>query len=223
MVAKQLLEGLVVLSKMDPPKLHRDLKMENVVVKNDVRGSWDVRIVDYGFMIDATPEVVQGKCEHKGTQGNRPPEVLEYTFDSYGTAWAWDVYGVGAIVLAMATGVDPHTFVVGTAQFVSQHMKCEKHDDFILRHVQTGVLFPWTTDMKGTCSITKVGTTEGAFSIMKWLKLIAEEHNRVLPRKEMFKDFLGKYGEILASMLHIDPRKRPHPQVLLAKFNAVDS
>mmetsp|Transcript_90811 Transcript_90811/g.257122 ORF Transcript_90811/g.257122 Transcript_90811/m.257122 type:complete len:124 (-) Transcript_90811:68-439(-) len=122
----------------------------------------------------------------------------------------------------MATGVDPRTFVMGTEIYVRQKMECKKIDSHLQDHLNTGILFPWQVDTTGTCSIANVDATKDSFSIMEWLDLIAMEKNGVLPTKGMFKVFFEKYGQILASMLHFDPLQRPHPQVLLDGFTALD-
>ena len=95
----QFCEILACLHRMDPPRIYRDLKPSNIIVKSD--GTYS--IVDYGA-VRAFREGAAEDTHRLGTDGYAAPE-------QYG-GWEQsdvrtDVYGIGAVLHSMVTGKPP--------------------------------------------------------------------------------------------------------------------
>ena len=95
----QFCEILQGLHSMDPPRIYRDFKPSNIIVKKD--GTYAV--VDYGA-VRAFREGASQDTHRLGTEGYAAPE-------QYG-GWEQsdvrtDVYGIGAVLHSMITGKPP--------------------------------------------------------------------------------------------------------------------
>mmetsp|Transcript_28994 Transcript_28994/g.77458 ORF Transcript_28994/g.77458 Transcript_28994/m.77458 type:complete len:512 (-) Transcript_28994:777-2312(-) len=103
-VIAQLLQGLRFLQKQDPPIVHHDLKLENIVYQQ--RGDdLFIKIIDWGGALTGTVEDQQGGYAY--TASYKPPEV------QYGLAiaepwWSYDIYSSGIVYLLMlCPGITP--------------------------------------------------------------------------------------------------------------------
>jgi serine/threonine protein kinase len=78
----QILEGVNHLHKQNPPLIHRDLKLANILLKKSDQKEFCVKIADFGLIaIHDFPE--KSNTEDKGTTKYMAPEVRDskkYTF-----------------------------------------------------------------------------------------------------------------------------------------------
>jgi len=245
---KQLLEGLLVLSSMNPPRVHGDLHLETVVAEVDAESVW-LHISDYFFMKEATPEMLTSPAERPGTgsTNNVPPEALRNT--EYKTATAFDSYSVGGMTLAMATGADTDKLVAELYKMLKAWLPIlhtdevsELRPDFIAEFKQEFVDVDFTDSadfeeskhseelQAGIFFPIHPKSEKKVFTPHWWLKFAAAIvfHNN---RKPFFPVFarlwsnFGNFNTVLESLLHDDPEKRPTPQVLLQEeiFSSPDS
>jgi eukaryotic-like serine/threonine-protein kinase len=96
-VIAQIAAGLAVAHDQDPPVLHRDLTMDNILVGYDGTGL-RIRISDFGLARHADP--FTGLASAQGTYAFMAPEVLR----DLGYSCASDVWSVGVIAYLMLTG-----------------------------------------------------------------------------------------------------------------------
>lgn len=96
-VVAQIAAGLAVAHAQDPPVLHRDLTMDNILVGYDGDGL-RIRISDFGLAKHADP--FTGLASAQGTYAFMAPEVLR----DMGYSCASDVWSVGVIAYLMLTG-----------------------------------------------------------------------------------------------------------------------
>lgn len=94
-ILEGLIDALAYLHDLNPPVIHRDVKPGNVVLRQDGH-LW---LVDFGSVRDALVDSRQSTVV--GTYGYMAPEQLRGQ-----SSPASDLYGVGATVAAVATGVD---------------------------------------------------------------------------------------------------------------------
>jgi serine/threonine protein kinase len=96
-VARKLLSALVYMH--DQNIIHRDLKLENIMMTSIDEES-DVKIADFGFAAEMTPENMSIFC---GSPGYVAPEILKkLPYDA-----KVDVYGVGIIIYIVLSGNSP--------------------------------------------------------------------------------------------------------------------
>jgi serine/threonine protein kinase len=96
-LARKLLSALAYMH--DQNIIHRDLKLENIMMTS-VDEESDVKIVDFGFAAEMTPENMKIFC---GSPGYVAPEILKkLPYDAKA-----DVYGVGIIVYIILSGNSP--------------------------------------------------------------------------------------------------------------------
>eukprot|EP00347_Sterkiella_histriomuscorum_P022236 403331192 len=78
--------------------VHRDLKLENVLLNSIEEGEFEIRIADYGLACEILPGTLNyQKC---GTPSYIAPEVLDGT----GYTTKSDLFGVGSIMYNLITG-----------------------------------------------------------------------------------------------------------------------
>ncbi len=97
--------------------LHRDLKPANVIV--DDHGT--VRVLDFGLALDTNArERLTLTAEILGTPAFMAPEQIDPELTGSGVGPATDVWGLGAVLYALVTGVPPFVArdALGTMQLV---------------------------------------------------------------------------------------------------------
>ncbi|MER7892132.1 serine/threonine-protein kinase [Micromonospora sp. NPDC094482] len=100
-VAEQIAAGLTVAHDQDPPILHRDLTLANILVGYDGSGM-RIRISDFGLAKRADPFTMLASAQ--GTFAFMAPEVLRRE----GYSRASDVWSVGTIAYLLLTGRLPY-------------------------------------------------------------------------------------------------------------------
>jgi hypothetical protein len=99
-VLAELADILVYLHGLSPPVVHRDIKLKNVMRRSDGR----LVLIDFGAVRESIE--VQGGSTVAGTFGYMAPEQLA----GHATP-ASDVYGLGALAIALLTRRDPATLL----------------------------------------------------------------------------------------------------------------
>jgi serine/threonine protein kinase len=99
-IALQVLHILNYLHKLTPPVIHRDIKPQNIIRRNDGK----VYLVDFGAVQDVYRNTLTRGGTFVGTYGYMPPEQFRghVTFAS-------DLYSLGATLLFLLTGRSPDT------------------------------------------------------------------------------------------------------------------
>ncbi|MBD2234331.1 serine/threonine protein kinase [Phormidium tenue] len=99
-IAKDLLDILEYLYRLQPPVIHRDIKPSNVLLKNRSGNSpGEVYLIDFGSVQTAAHG---GTVTVVGTYGYMPPEQFGGR-----SLPASDLYGVGMTLIYLATGQHP--------------------------------------------------------------------------------------------------------------------
>jgi serine/threonine protein kinase len=107
-----LLDILSYLHSLSPPVIHRDLKPANVILTAD-----GPALIDFGSVRDALRDADLGGSTVAGTFGYMAPEQF------HGDATpATDLYGLGALAVALLTRKAPHTI-----QDVQQRIQWRAH------------------------------------------------------------------------------------------------
>ena len=99
-IVEGLLPTLAYLHSRSPPVIHRDIKPANVIQTPE--GRW--MLVDFGAVRDALRDAQLGGSTVAGTFGYMAPE--QYMGDA---TPASDLYGLGALAVALLTRREPHT------------------------------------------------------------------------------------------------------------------
>ena len=78
--------------------VHRDIKLENVLVNNKQGDQYDIRVADFGLAVFTyANELLFGKC---GTPGYVAPEILR----GQGYSYKCDVFSLGSLFFSLLTG-----------------------------------------------------------------------------------------------------------------------
>jgi serine/threonine protein kinase len=101
--------------------MHRDIKLENVLIGNDAQGNRTAILADYGLARKMTTDTVDDQC---GSVGFVAPEVFQ---KPYGLAA--DIYSIGCVAFTILTarmpfGNDPEHIgkrnATGDVRFLSE-------------------------------------------------------------------------------------------------------
>lgn len=85
-----LLKGMLYLSSLDPPVMHRDLHLKNVVVEEN-----EAKIIDFDWAANATEPVRRRSFPSSPPEAHvRPSKAVKYSAEE---AWAYDVWAFGII------------------------------------------------------------------------------------------------------------------------------
>jgi len=97
LLIREMAKGLRYLEKVH--FLHRDLKPENVMVKDNKDGGFDLKFIDFGFMV-----LRKKKDVRAGSRPFMPPEQQKsYVFDKTYPATAFDMFSFQGIIMRMLT------------------------------------------------------------------------------------------------------------------------
>jgi len=97
-IATQILEILVYLQQLTPPVIHRDIKPQNIIRREDGK----VFLVDFGAVQDVYHNTVTGGSTVVGTYGYMAPEQFRGQ-----AVLATDLYAVGATLIFLLTQKAP--------------------------------------------------------------------------------------------------------------------
>jgi eukaryotic-like serine/threonine-protein kinase len=97
-IAEQVLEILIYLQSFAPPIIHRDIKPANLL-RTD---AGLIYLVDFGAVRDSYHQTITGGSTLVGTYGYMAPEQFRGR-----AVLATDLYGLGATLLHLLTGIDP--------------------------------------------------------------------------------------------------------------------
>ncbi|HEY9602635.1 MAG TPA: serine/threonine-protein kinase [Allocoleopsis sp.] len=98
LIATQILEILVYLQQLTPPVIHRDIKPQNIVCRDDRR----VFLVDFGAVQDVYHNTLTAGSTVAGTYGYMAPEQFRGR-----TMLATDLYGLGVTLIFLLTQKSP--------------------------------------------------------------------------------------------------------------------
>jgi serine/threonine protein kinase len=98
LIATQLLEILVYLQQLTPPVIHRDIKPQNIIRREDGR----VFLVDFGAVQDVYHHTLTGGNTAVGTYGYMAPEQFRGQ-----AVLATDLYALGATLISLLTQKNP--------------------------------------------------------------------------------------------------------------------
>jgi len=98
-IAKQILNVLCYLHELVPPVIHRDIKPQNLIRRNN----GVIAIVDFGAVQDIYRHTIAGGSTIVGTYGYMAPEQFRGQ-----ASCASDIYGLGATLLFLLTQRSPN-------------------------------------------------------------------------------------------------------------------
>lgn len=104
-VALQACDALIAAHESDPPVVHRDLKLQNLMMTQDDDGSARVMVLDFGIakIADADVDSRLTTTGAIGTPGYAAPEQIRAEEVDGRT----DLFALGVILYALLTGRDP--------------------------------------------------------------------------------------------------------------------
>jgi len=101
-ICAELAELLTYLHGLSPPVIHRDMKPRNVMRRSDGK----LVLIDFGAVRDALKDADLGGSTVAGTFGYMAPEQFQGEASP-----ATDLYGLGALAVALLTRREPHTML----------------------------------------------------------------------------------------------------------------
>jgi hypothetical protein len=102
LIVAQVADGLVALH--DKSIVHRDLKLENVLIRRHDDAGIDVAVTDFGLARVLAQSVIN--ASRSGTLAYLPPEALLPSGAEVSNKWDW--WSLGVIARELATGVRAH-------------------------------------------------------------------------------------------------------------------
>jgi len=97
-MANQILDILVYLQHLVPPVIHRDIKPQNIIRRDDGQ----IFLVDFGAVQDVYHQTITGGSTVVGTYGYMAPEQFRGK-----AVLATDLYGLGATIIYLLTSKSP--------------------------------------------------------------------------------------------------------------------
>jgi len=97
-MANQILDILVYLQQLVPPVIHRDIKPQNIIRRDDGQ----LFLVDFGAVQDVYHQTITGGSTVVGTYGYMAPEQFRGK-----AVLATDLYGLGATIIYLLTSKTP--------------------------------------------------------------------------------------------------------------------
>jgi eukaryotic-like serine/threonine-protein kinase len=97
-MANQILDILVYLQQLVPPVIHRDIKPQNIIRRDDGQ----LFLVDFGAVQDVYHQTITGGSTVVGTYGYMAPEQFRGK-----AVLATDLYGLGATIVYLLTSKSP--------------------------------------------------------------------------------------------------------------------
>lgn len=100
-IMKQILTGLNTLHSSTPPIIHRDLKLNNILLNYNANGDIEIKISDFGFAKEVT--TTKSDIDIVGTRPYMAPECF-----SKNISLMTDIYAVGVIFYELLTSQYPY-------------------------------------------------------------------------------------------------------------------
>ena len=100
-IVRQILSGLNTLHESKPPLIHRDLKLNNILLSYNACGDIVIKISDFGFAKEVTTNIQD--IEIAGTQPYMAPECFSKIISTRS-----DIYAVGVIFYQLLTTHFPY-------------------------------------------------------------------------------------------------------------------
>jgi serine/threonine protein kinase/actin-like ATPase involved in cell morphogenesis len=100
-IMKQILEGLNVLHSSNPPIIHRDLKLNNILLSYNACGEILIKISDFGFAKSITTNI--SDVDVVGTRPYMAPECFKKVAST-----KTDIYAIGVIFYQLLTNNFPY-------------------------------------------------------------------------------------------------------------------
>ena len=119
---KQILQGLNVLHSSNPVIIHRDLKLNNILLSYNACGDIVIKISDFGFAKEVTTDI--SDIDVAGTRPYMAPECFKKVVSTQ-----TDIYAIGVIFYQLLTNNYPYDI-----------------DEFSLEEILGGK--PWNTTLK---------------------------------------------------------------------------
>ena len=100
-IMKQILMGLNTLHSSNPPIVHRDLKLNNILLNYSPKGDIEIKISDFGVAKELTTNL--SDIDIVGTRPYMAPESFKKNISPM-----TDIYAVGVIFYQLLTGHYPY-------------------------------------------------------------------------------------------------------------------
>eukprot|EP01004_Peranema_trichophorum_P004182 NODE_3121_length_1419_cov_44.077932_g2632_i1.p1 GENE.NODE_3121_length_1419_cov_44.077932_g2632_i1~~NODE_3121_length_1419_cov_44.077932_g2632_i1.p1 ORF type:complete len:280 (-),score=61.87 NODE_3121_length_1419_cov_44.077932_g2632_i1:323-1162(-) len=136
-IANGVLKGIQALHLSCPPIVHRDLKLENILVKD--AETCHVVLSDFGLS-KIFPDPASVKCTPVGTEYYIPPEIVK-GLQSSQQPRSSNLEEVKALDL-WSTGVVLYMLLSGTAPFQVSSIASSSQRKYLLDQINKGVPFP---------------------------------------------------------------------------------
>lgn len=111
-VLREVLTTLIYLEGLNPPVIHRDIKPQNLMRRDDD----SIVLIDFGSVRAAVMDSVAGGSTVAGTFGYMAPEQ----FAGLATP-ATDIYGLGATAVSLLAGVGAEQLLTSKGQLAWRH------------------------------------------------------------------------------------------------------
>ena len=100
-IIKQILTGLNTLHSSNPPIVHRDLKLNNILLNYNAEGDIEIKISDFGIAKELTTKI--SDIDIAGTRPYMAPESFKKNISTM-----TDIYAVGVIFYLLLTNHYPY-------------------------------------------------------------------------------------------------------------------
>ena len=170
---KQILQGLDVLHSSNPVIIHRDLKLNNILLSYNACGDIVIKISDFGFAKEVTTDI--SDIDVAGTRPYMAPECFKRVVST-----ETDIYAIGVIFYQLLTNNYPYDI-----------------DEFSLEELIDGK--PWNVSLKAPSEYNSKIPQKLDEIVLKSLDL--NPKNRYHGASELLEDIESIMGEFSADEL----------------------